>query len=97
MPATRYSPRLSPPCSGVEQQVELLLGEIDVDRGERESVKGEVPSGEPGIFPGFGSVAERKLCRRQLWTEFASDSPLEESGFEPLVPLATRATSITSF
>jgi hypothetical protein len=28
---------------------------------------------------------------------FAEDSPLEESGFEPLVPLATRATSITSF
>jgi hypothetical protein len=24
----------------------------------------------------------------QLWAEFASDSPLEGSGFEPLVPLS---------
>ena len=35
----------------VEQQVELLLGEIDVDGRQRERVKRQVPGGEPGIFP----------------------------------------------
>jgi len=34
-----------------QQQIELLLGEIGVDGRQRESVKGEVPRGEPGIFP----------------------------------------------
>src|SRR5215468_12523119 len=37
--------------AAVEQQVELLLGEIDVDGGERNGVKGQVPGGKPGIFP----------------------------------------------
>jgi hypothetical protein len=34
-----------------KQQVELLLGEIDVHGGERNGVKGQIPGGEPGIFP----------------------------------------------
>ena len=34
-----------------KQQVELLLGKIDVDCGERNGVKGQIPSGKPGIFP----------------------------------------------
>ena len=34
-----------------KQQIELLLGEIDVDGRQGERVKGEVPGGEPGIFP----------------------------------------------
>src|SRR5215472_9380584 len=34
-----------------KQQVELLLGKIDVDRGERNGVKRQIPSGEPRIFP----------------------------------------------
>src|SRR5215472_6156824 len=34
-----------------KQQVELLLGEIDVDRGERNGVKRQIPSGKPRIFP----------------------------------------------
>ena len=33
-----------------EQQVELLLGEIDIDGGERDCVKGQVPGSEPRIF-----------------------------------------------
>ena len=33
-----------------KQQVELLLGEIDVDGGERNGVKGQIPSGKPRIF-----------------------------------------------
>ena len=38
----------------VEHQLDLILGEIDVDQGERAAVEGEVPGGEPGIFPGVG-------------------------------------------
>jgi hypothetical protein len=34
-----------------KQQVKLFLGEIDIDGRECESVKGEVPRGEPWIFP----------------------------------------------
>ena len=34
-----------------EQEVQLLLGKIDVDGGERDRVKGKVPSGKPWIFP----------------------------------------------
>lgn len=33
-----------------KQQIELLPGKIDVDRGERQRVKGKVPSRKPGIF-----------------------------------------------
>ena len=34
-----------------EQEVQLLLGKIDVDGGERDRVKGKVPSGKPWVFP----------------------------------------------
>ena len=36
---------------GLQHQFELALGEIDVDRRERDGVKRQVPGGEPGIFP----------------------------------------------
>jgi len=35
----------------IEQQVELLLGEIDVDHRQRERVKGEIPGRKPRVFP----------------------------------------------
>src|SRR5215472_15375494 len=34
-----------------KQQVELLLGEIDVNGGERNRMKGQIPRSEPGVFP----------------------------------------------
>jgi hypothetical protein len=37
-----------------EQEVELLLGEIDVDGGERDRVEGKVPGGKPRVFPLVG-------------------------------------------
>ena len=35
----------------LQQQIELLLGEIDVDRRQGDRVKGQIPGGEPRIFP----------------------------------------------
>jgi hypothetical protein len=32
-------------------------------------------------------VGELEIAGRWTWTEFAADSPLEEGGFEPSVPL----------
>src|SRR6516225_4691947 len=37
-----------------EQQIELLLGEVDVDARQCQRVKGQVPGGEPGVFPLVG-------------------------------------------
>ena len=33
------------------QQQQLRLGEIRIDQRKRDAMKGEVPGGEPGIFP----------------------------------------------
>ncbi len=35
----------------LQQEIELLLGEVDIDDRERDGLKGEIPGGEPGIFP----------------------------------------------
>jgi len=35
----------------VEQQIELVLGEINVDGRRGKRVKGQIPGGEPRIFP----------------------------------------------
>jgi hypothetical protein len=35
----------------VEQQVELLLGEIHVDEGQSKCMKREVPGSKPRVFP----------------------------------------------
>jgi len=34
-----------------KQEVELLLGEIDIDRREGDRMKSQIPGGEPRIFP----------------------------------------------
>ena len=36
---------------GAEQQLDLLLGEVDVDQRQRRAVKREIPSSEPRILP----------------------------------------------
>ena len=38
----------------LQQQIELLLREVDIDDGERDGLEGEIPGGEPGIFPLVG-------------------------------------------
>src|SRR6516225_2563496 len=37
-----------------QQSLNLILGEIDVDEGQRTAMKGEVPGGKPRIFPAVG-------------------------------------------
>ena len=37
-----------------EDEHELLLGKIRIDKGERDAVKSEVPCGIPGILPLVG-------------------------------------------
>ena len=49
----------------LDHQLELGLGLIDVDRGHRERVEGEVPRGEPGILPRVGhgdDVGDREVA-----------------------------------
>jgi hypothetical protein len=42
------------------EQVELGFGEVRVDHGERDAVKGQIPPSIPGIFPlvGHGEYIE---------------------------------------
>lgn len=37
-----------------EEEFELVFGEVGIDFGHGEHVEGEVPSGEPGVFPFIG-------------------------------------------
>ncbi len=36
----------------VQHQLDLILGEIDVDQRQRATMEGKIPGGEPRIFPG---------------------------------------------
>ena len=42
---------------------------------------------------GAGAGADRWRSPEAMWGKFARDSPLEQAGFEPLVPRSTERTS----
>jgi hypothetical protein len=45
----------------------------------------------PNVPALIGSATNSQIITGLAWTEFATDSPLEESGFEPSVPLLRKA------